>query len=61
MLAIKDKNGRWREWHVNEGTPEIEGQVITFQADGHELDLILIAMGMTYNYDGTIGTPVPRI
>jgi hypothetical protein len=61
MLGIKDKNGRWREWHVNEGIPTINGQVVEFQADGHELDLILIAMGMSYNYDGTIGASVPRI
>ena len=37
MLAIKDDSGRWKEWHVNESVPKIEGQVVTFQADGHEL------------------------
>jgi ferredoxin-like protein FixX len=60
MLGIKDRNGRWREWHVNESMPKIDGQVVEFQADGHELDLILLAMAMPYNYDGTIGLKVPK-
>jgi hypothetical protein len=54
MLGIKDKNGRWREWHVNERVPEMDGQVITFQADGHELELIQIAMNMNFTYEGTL-------
>ena len=54
MLGIKDGTGRWKTWYVNERPPEIEGQVITFQADGHELDLILIALNMNYTYDGQL-------
>jgi hypothetical protein len=57
MLGIKDKNGRWQEWHVNEGLPKIEGQVVEFQADGHELDMILIAMSMNYDYRGGLLIP----
>jgi hypothetical protein len=51
MLGIKDKNGRWKEWHVNEPLPKIEGQVVTFQADGHELELFLRAMEQGFNYE----------
>lgn len=54
MLGIKMKDGHWRVWHVNEGRPDVDEQVVTFQADGHELDLILIAMGMCYNYEGEL-------
>jgi hypothetical protein len=54
MLGIKDKTGRWREWHVGDSIPELHGQVITFQADGHELEMILIAMGMVFTYKGTL-------
>lgn len=59
MLGIKGRNGRWIEWHVNEPAPEIYGPVVEFQADGHELDLIFIVLGMSYNYNGTIGPSVP--
>lgn len=33
----------WEEWHVGEPVPEV-GRVVTFQADGDELELILKAM-----------------
>jgi hypothetical protein len=49
MLGIKQK-GRWIEWHVNEAVPKIEGQVVTFQADGHELELFLRAMEEGFDY-----------
>lgn len=29
------------EWHVGEVLPEIHGPVVSFQADGHELTMIL--------------------
>ena len=54
MLGIKGNDDRWYQWHVNEPLPEVHGPVITFEADGHELDLILIALRMTYGYDGTL-------
>ncbi len=50
MLGIKDNKGRWIEWHVNESVPELKGQVITFQADGHELQLIIAALEHGFNY-----------
>lgn len=53
MLSMKGNDGRWRKWYVNEPVPEVHG-VVAFHADGHELDLIIIAMGMIYGYDGTL-------
>lgn len=43
-------------WYVNEPVPPEAGlpRVVTFQADGHELELILIAMGMQFHYNGTL-------
>lgn len=32
------------EWHVGEPIPEDLGRVVTFQADGDELEMILAAM-----------------
>lgn len=32
------------EWHIGQPVPEISSRVITFQADGHELALILDSM-----------------
>lgn len=38
MLCIKGRENIWKEWHVGDGPlPEVEGPVITIQADGHEL------------------------
>ena len=54
MLGIKDDSGRWKEWHVNESVPKIEGQVITFQADGHELELFLRAMQQGFDYNPSV-------
>lgn len=37
--------GRWCEWHVGDPIPySLIGRVVTFQADGHELEMILLAM-----------------
>lgn len=48
MLGIKLKtsSGRefWFEWHIGEPIPEDIGRVVTFQADGDELNLFLDAM-----------------
>ena len=35
------------EWHVGEGIPDITGRVITFQADGDELECIVNALKAT--------------
>lgn len=43
MLNYKDENGRWRTWHLG-GGDVLEGQVVEFQADGHELQMIHEAM-----------------
>jgi hypothetical protein len=50
VLVIKDKLGRWKEWHVGEPLPELEGGVITFQADGDELDIILASLDRRYRF-----------
>ena len=51
MLAIKDDSGRWKVWHVGESLPQIEGRVITFQADGDELDIILASLDRRYKFN----------
>ena len=43
MLAIK-MGTWWHEWHLSEPIPDNLGQVVTFQADGDELNLFLDAM-----------------
>jgi len=60
MLGIKDGTGSWREWHVNEGVPELQGQVITFQADGHELEMILLAMRSGFTYRNKLVPTCPK-
>jgi hypothetical protein len=35
------------EWHVGEALPEITGRVVTFQADGDELECIVNALKAT--------------
>lgn len=50
MLAIKDDSGRWQEWHVGEPLPTLEGRVITFQADGDELDVLLASLDRRYEF-----------
>ena len=54
MLIIKgkDKDGFpiQRQWHVGEPLPEVTGCVITFQADGDELDIILASLDRRYRY-----------
>jgi hypothetical protein len=48
MLSIKTKSG-WRHWWLGNAVPEEcdNERVITFQADGDELNLILNAMEAT--------------
>ena len=49
MLCIQQREGdNWTEWHVGEPLPELRSRVITFQADGHELDMIQRAMHATW-------------
>jgi hypothetical protein len=43
VLAYKDDNGRWHDWHLGESLPEVP-RVWTIQVDGHELDMVLLAM-----------------
>lgn len=48
MLGIKTKSGGWRSWWLGCEIPtEAEDRVVTFQADGDELNLILQAMEAT--------------
>jgi hypothetical protein len=42
-LYIKFDKG-WFEWHFGEPVPPMPSRVVTFQADGDELDMILSAM-----------------
>ena len=45
MLGIKTKSGSWRGWWLGYGIPlEAKERVVTFQADGDELNLFLEAM-----------------
>lgn len=48
MLYIKDQRTKdqtvQHQWHVGEPFPSVLGRVVTFQADGDELDLILAAL-----------------
>lgn len=49
MLSIKEGfNWRRGDWHVGETVPRITESVVTFQADGHELEVLLL--GMKYAY-----------
>ena len=45
---------RWHGWHVGDGRPKIDDTtpVMTFQADGDELEMILQAMGKTHTNEG---------
>ena len=43
MLYIKNAVGG-QEWHVGEPLPKVIGRVVTFQADGDELDFIIQAL-----------------
>jgi len=49
MLAIKMKSRSmpghdyWYQWHIGEAFPELD-RVVTFQADGDELNLFIDAM-----------------
>jgi hypothetical protein len=65
MLAITaDRNAKhiiWGAWHTGEPLNVPDGQVITFQADGDELDYILDLFrqaGVTVNYPARRLTPV---
>jgi len=46
MLHITDKQLR-EIWHVGDPMPVLTGRVVTFEADGDELALILDAMKST--------------
>lgn len=65
LITQHPSPGHLQEWHVNEPLPEIKKgvRVITFQADGHELDLILTAMRGGYNYGRPVisSTPVEAL
>jgi hypothetical protein len=47
-ISANDKNGcteEWQTWHVGEPIPKVTySNVVTFQADGDELDLLIEAM-----------------
>lgn len=44
------RNHKTIEWHVGQPVPSFpeRTRVLTFQADGHELELILAAMGKVH-------------
>ena len=39
-----DAERAWKTWHTGDPVPKIKERVVTFQADGDELNLILAAM-----------------
>jgi hypothetical protein len=45
-ITYHRKDGRKvvKSWHINEPVPKVEGYVVTFQADGDELNFLLAAM-----------------
>jgi hypothetical protein len=43
-----------RQWYINEPVPKVEGYVVTFQADGDELNFLLAAMEHL-NFDKATG------
>lgn len=53
MLFIKSDDGRrWgQSWHVGDPLPTIKGQVVQFQADGNELEVIMEALNL-YSWKG---------
>lgn len=51
MLSIKGEDGKWVQWWVGNWFPEVEGRVVTFQADGHELFFLLDALQLREKYD----------
>ena len=57
MLVIREAKKPYKVWHVNEPVPDFYGPVVDFQADGHELELILLAMESGYDYKGNL---IPR-
>jgi len=49
MLYIREEMSppemdTWLEWHIGESCPKLKARVITFQADGDELGVILEAL-----------------
>ncbi len=55
MLAIQMRSTplgkiRWRQWYIGEPTPTDIGRVVTFQADGDELNLFLDAMAASNGF-----------
>lgn len=48
MMFIQQPGLKERTWHVGEPIPPLLGRVVTFQADGDELELILVAMRESY-------------
>jgi len=54
MLYIITQTNKESTWHIGEPFPAVTGRVITFQADGDELELILNALrGRQDIIDGT--------
>jgi hypothetical protein len=45
MLYILDEQGKaLAQWHIGEPLPIVAGRVVTIQADGDELDIIIDAL-----------------
>lgn len=44
MLFVSQNNQPEQTWHIGEPLPVISHQVVTFQADGEELELFTLAM-----------------
>lgn len=60
MLVIREAKKPYKVWHVNEGVPDIHGPVVDFQADGHELEMILLAMQSGFTYRGHLIPACPK-
>lgn len=61
MLAMKGASDRWGSWHTGETMYVPKGPVVTFQADGHELEALLDAFkqaGIKVVYPAERLTPV---
>ena len=51
-----DHRQQQRHWWVGQPLPEIDGRVVSFQADGHELEALLNGMENSYvQSNGRVG------
>jgi len=48
MMGWKRINDQWATWHVGQPIPDFKQRVVTVQLDGHELDMLYLAMDRAY-------------